>query len=170
MGLGKKTITIKRRIGKRKKTVFDILMENSLITPQFSKLTDIQSCGINILHLIDTLHSFDNQSTPKPKVKFDRIRNFIHRAKEQQQKRTDKKGRHVYYRYDAEQKYKLSDFLLQLSDRCKKAAKEIKEDAMTDPNSSLTAYYIEIENQFCKTVTKEEREETRRSIFGNIIQ
>jgi hypothetical protein len=165
----KKNIKI-GRIGRGKKTLFDVLSDNNIIGKQAeSKMIDLQSnSDINIIRMIEKLHGFSDWSAVKKK----RIRvfNFLNNAQEKPQRKNDSEGRTLIYKYSAAQKLKLASYLLEISYNAKRAALEIQAAARKEENQNETFYYIETINQFHKKKETAKTKEVEKSIFGNIIK
>ena len=167
-----KKIVKKQRIGRGKKTLFDVLSDNNIISQSdFSekKYQDLQSiCDINIMRIIEKLHGFsDSNAVKKKRI---RVFNFLNNAQEKPQKKNDSEGRVLIYKYSAAQKLKLASYLLDVSYNAKRAALEIQAAARKEENQNETFYYIEVVNQFHKKKETAKTKEVQKSIFGNIIK
>lgn len=167
----KKNIKI-GRIGRGKKTLFDVLSDNNIISQQSDtdkKMIDLQStCNINIMRMIEKLHGFtDGNAIKKRRI---RVFHFLNNAQEKPQRKNDSEGRVLIYKYSAAQKLKLASYLLEISYNAKRAALEIQAAARKEENQNETFYYLEIANQFHKKKETAKTKEVQKSIFGNIIK
>lgn len=164
--MGKLKTIKKITIGRKKKSLFQVLRDNNIIADSKNngKMIDLQSsCSINVMKMIEKLHEFSDYSVKKKRI---RTFYFLNYAQEKPQKKKDSEGRLLVNKYSASQKLKLASYLLEVSRNAKKAALEIQAAARKEDNQNETFYYIETVNQFYK---KEEKGK-ELSIFGNIIQ
>ena len=152
-------------IGRSKKSLFDILLENNVLRGETKTTTTAKDNCINVFDLIRVLHQDTHrENEPKWNVKHNRLKSFLERAKEKPQKNN------IQYRYSPAQQLQLASYLKELSNNCKNAAKRIEEAAKKDPHQNITFFEIETVNQFHKKKETAKTKEMQKSIFGNIIK
>lgn len=144
---------------KSKKTLFDILHDNSLITD-----ANQDTSKINILMVIDVLHGFTTKN-PTPTQRKERLRQFKKRSTETILK--EGKNRFIISRYSPEQQLELSKYLKDLGNNIINAAKQIKDAANKDPNQKATVLKF---TELKKNKDQDTDQIQSKSIFGNIIK